>query len=79
MICHIKYPLVHTPTCMHNYHNMVLITCSGFFLHQHAFTEAIEDMLTATGDDYFPFTSKFQALAFMLVNSPRPLVRSKLV
>ena len=35
-------------------------------------------MLTATGDDYYPFTSKFQALAFMLVNSPRPLVRTNI-
>ena len=39
------------------------------------FTGTIEEMLTRNGDDYYPFTSKFQALAFMLVNSPRPLVR----
>ena len=38
-------------------------------------TDTIEDMLCVTGDDYYPFTSKFQALAFMLVNNPRPLVR----
>ena len=47
----------------------------SYYTFMHSYTDTIEDMLCATGDDYYPFTSKFQALAFMLVNSPRPLVR----
>lgn len=56
---------------------MLLITLwvLVFKFNHDMFTDTIEDMLTAEGDDYYPFTCKFQALAFMLVNSPRPLVR----
>lgn len=30
--------------------------------------------ITPDGDDYSPFQSKVHALAYMLINSPRPMV-----
>ena len=41
--------------------------------YNYCFAAAIEELITGSGGkQYYPFESKFQA--FMLINSPRPLV-----
>ena len=53
------------------------INHSNFHFYAHTDLSDIEDILTTVPDsgDYSPFQSKFHALAYMLVHSPRPMVR----